>query len=114
MIVYVLMSCGLPIPQWEHYLPPATDIYFEGEKRQEQALSAFTKDKNIVFCTDVPKNPSTVLAFWNGTADFVDSALGVFISDDVHLFLPTEDGFGFEEYIRQPSTDTNDHRSSVI
>ncbi len=97
----VLMSDGLPVPVWEEYLPYTHALYFKGEHRQEEVITAYLRKKHIVHCADVRHRLKTVLAFWNGTPHFVDHALSSFTCANTHIFLPTEDGFGFEEYIPQ-------------
>jgi len=99
MVVYVLASDGLPIPHWEEYLPQTNVIYFEGERRQEEFLSNYAKKRNIPFFEQKPKNPETIFAFWNGTPDHVDRALCEYPLSLMHIFLPTEEGEGFEEYV---------------
>ncbi len=95
VFVWVMLSEGIGIPCWEQYLPQkVTQIRFFGSRDAEMCLAVYAARFGIVMDATDSRRPDAVIAFWNGTSDFVDATIAATPVERL-VFLPDECGGGY-------------------
>ena len=95
MYAWILMSGGIETPNWEQYLPCViTQIQFLGHPIAEEHLRVWAARLGIPVYSHTVQVPDIVIAFWNGTPDFVDDTVAK-TAAQTFLYLPNERGGGY-------------------